>query len=228
MRRSQLLICVIFVVYGFVGIISATGGQNIGSNVLSALSLTALFLSVSDVFGKIANVLFAKNILQNAVSIAVDFLKDKINEGGVSLNINLRNTVENLENTVGYRPNVKLVHPSEFDRSILFRILQIISGLLFIIGVAIFIIMPFIEENLLSASITSTISLFAFAAMMCCMFLDEMAEDINQRNNEIMNEKYAIIVSQYQDFRLYNDLYFHYYKDFQITYGNKMKSKEGK
>ncbi|WP_022766626.1 hypothetical protein [Butyrivibrio sp. XPD2006] len=222
MRKSQLLICVIFILYAVVGGLCATGWLNIGNNVLGALSLTALFFSVSDVFVKVRNVLFEKNVLQNVVGIAVLFLNEKMKEVGTHHNINIRNTIENLEDTVGYKCDRKMIHPNEYAKLRFIRGLLLASDILFVLGVAIFIIMPFIKDNLLPQGFTSVVSLFAFSAMMCCMFLDEMAMDISQRNNEIMNEKYAIICGQFQDFRTFNEMYFHYYKDYLIMYGDKL------
>ena len=89
--------------------------------------------------------------------------------------------------------------------------------ILFIIGIASFIIVPFLNQNITNTKTTSLITILAFAAMSLSLFLDELIDEKQSDINNLLNDKHLAINAEYSDFRSYFESNMYYRNDLKAN-----------
>lgn len=89
---------VIAVVYMLVAMTNLLGILQIGNNIFMALSLSALFLSVSDFFYKSLMILENNNVFQCELQVMINFLEQKKSTNIVGPLMVVDNYIGNLKN----------------------------------------------------------------------------------------------------------------------------------
>ena len=192
------------------------GHISMGDNLLFALSTSALLLSGSDAFSKIVAFLCVNNIYNADLKLAVDFLDSKIKSGEINSGfLNVRNTSENFKYLM--QKNYKFCHPNDYSQKVTIKALNLISVFLFIIGIATFIIVPFINHTITNTVLTSIVTIFAFSAMTLCLYLDDLINEKQEKITSFLNEKVPPIYIDYNDFYLYFNTRMFYRDDLQSS-----------
>lgn len=225
MRKSKYLFAVISVVYACVGLLNMVGALRVGTNIFAALSITALFISLGDIFEKIYGYLYNRNLIRAEKKVDIDFLNSKLESGVLCINLNIRNAIENIKEDDIAISKYEFCHPAEYTKKRHMKAINIISITCFIIGIAVFIILPLIITNIFSEKMISVISLFAFSVMMMGMHVDEKILDIQMKYNSLVIEKSAIIRGAFCDFDAYHGQFFMFFNDLKAQ-GNIGKENE--
>ena len=106
----------------------------ISENLLFALSVSALLISMSDVINKACDYMCAQNAFNANMRIAIDFLDGKISDGYIpSRCIDVRNVRENYNSFL--KKDYVFCHPSEYVKKPWIRVLSKISFILFVYSV---------------------------------------------------------------------------------------------
>lgn len=190
-------------VYALVAIANLAGRINIQNNIVVALSSAALLLSFSDAFFKLAMILETNNIMQCELLVSITFLEEKSKNGVTTPMFIVDNAIGNFKIVKGYNPHYKFVNPAVFESTRWYKIMNTIATVLFVSGVATFIFIPFFYGNTLKEIEITSMSVFAFSAMMLCMFLDDVINDLQQTINRIQNDKQTIIQAAFPEFYSY-------------------------
>ena len=78
--------------------------------------------------------------------------------------------------------------------------MEVLSQICFILSIAVFILLPFLP-TIFQSSISTLLTLGAFAAMCFNQYITEAITDIlNKRNDDFMNKEQVIIQTAYPDF----------------------------
>lgn len=216
MRKSKFIFLILCVTYVLVGIGSMFNLLDIGNNVLLGLSVAALLISVGDVFDKIAIYRIVSNFYYMSLNLTINFLNSKIQTRLTSHPIiNIRNVTEGLVQM--QKKNYTPCHPADYKENKLNNALKIVSFFFFVFGIASFIILPFINVDLLNTNVTTPITIFAFSAMSLSLFLDELIQNMQDSQNDLVNDKHLIIQSVYSDFQQYYSMQMYYRNDLIAT-----------
>ncbi|SFT33450.1 hypothetical protein SAMN02910301_0414 [Lachnospiraceae bacterium XBD2001] len=212
MKQSKFIFIILAVIYVTMAIASPFKILRISENLLFALSVSALLISMSDVINKACDYMCAQNAFNANMRIAIDFLDGKISAGYIpSRCINVRNVRENYNSFL--KKDYVFCHPSEYVKKPWIRVLSEISFILFVLGIAAFIIIPFLAIELVNGVVTTIVTFSAFAAMALGLFFDELIGEKNADINALMNEKHLIIYAEYPDFRTYYEMHMNYIND---------------
>ena len=212
MRKSKYIFIILAIVYGVVAIAEVNNLLLVDNNVIFGLSTSALLISVSDCCCKLYMLINEKNNYNETLKYTIDFLENKISNGyAYNPAFNTRNLKEHLELLLNNRQSV---HPMDFCKNRKYIVLQKMYMALFAIGIAAFIIIPFIDYDLSSSCITSFVTLLAFVAMNIGMYIDERVYDVRENNAELFNDKHLIIQNGYSDFRNYFESKLYYRNDY--------------
>ena len=216
MKKSKYVFIILALVYVAMAILYPFDVLNIGENLLFALSFSALLLSASDVISKIAGYLCISNTYNADLKITIDFLESKIQCGFTQTRtINVRNVVGNCKELL--KKNYKYCHPEDYAHKTIIKIQNVFSMILLIIGIASFIIIPFLNQNITNTKTTSIITILAFAAMSLSLFLDELIEEKQSDINILINDKHLAINAEYPDFRSFFESNMYYRNDLKAN-----------
>ena len=203
MKKSHYMFIVIAGVYFLVAMTNLIGILNVGNNIFMALSLSALLLSISDFFYKSLMILENNNIFQCELQVMIKFLEQKEAADVVSPLILIDNYIGNLKMIKGYDPKYVFVNPAEFSKTKRYKFTYLLAIAFFVLGIMVFIFIPFINVDLINEREVASITLFAFAIMMLCMYLDEKNIDIQTTSAEIVGVKYPEVRRAFSDFDSY-------------------------
>ena len=211
MNKSKSMFLFMSAAYFFMGIFYFSGLLNIGNNLLFALSLAALFISIGDICSKIANTKYLYNLYNAELKITIDFLNDKIKNGYPAKYIYMNNFKEALEYQLetGY----SFCHPADYAKKKLWIILSILSYASFGSGIVSFIVIPLLNELPFEAHIIPVITMFAFAAVMLSLFCDEKYAEKQTEINSLLNDKHLIFQMEFMDFSKYFQTRMYYRND---------------
>lgn len=212
MRKSKYIFIILAIVYGGVAFAEINNLLLVDNNVIFGLSVSALLISVSDCCSKYYTLKNEKNNYNETLKYTIQFLDEKIN-GGCASNwaFNTRNLKENLEILLN---NQESVHPMDFRKQKKYLYLQKFYMIFFAVGIASFIIIPFVKYDLSGSCITSFVTLLAFVAMNIGMYIDEQIYDVRDCNADLFNDKHLIIQNGYSDFRGFLDSKLYYRNDY--------------
>lgn len=212
MKKSKFVFVILSVVYLLMGILYPFGVLDIGGNLLLALSTAALLISLGDICEKIHIYRIEANQYNAALDITIEYLDSKISSGQINNPIiSVRNFKANLENL--QKKNYKFCHPSDYISNKCNWFLRTLSFVLFIVGIASFIVIPFISENISNSAATSVITILAFAAMALSLFFDEIIIDKQHSLNNLMQDKHLVLQSAFSDFLNYFQIHMFYMND---------------
>ncbi|MCR4638479.1 hypothetical protein [Ruminococcus sp.] len=212
MKKSKYVFIIFALVYVAMAILYPFNVLNIGENLLFALSFSALLLSTSDVISKIAGYLCISNTYNADLMITIDFLESKIQYGLTQTRtINVRNVMGNCKELL--KKKYKYCHPEDYAHKTIIKIQNVLSMILFIIGIASFIIIPFLNQNITNTKTTSIITILAFSAMSLSLFLDELIGEKQSEINILINDKHLAINAEYPDFRSFFESNMYYRND---------------
>ena len=216
MKKSKYVFIIFALVYVAMAILYPFNVLNIGENLLFALSFSAMLLSASDVISKIAGYLCISNTYNADLKITIDFLESKIQCGFTQTRtINVRNVAENCKELL--KTKYKYCHPDDYAHKTIIKAHNIFSMILFIIGIASFIIIPFLNQNITNTKTTSIITILAFAAMSLSLFLDELIGEKQSDINILINDKHLAINAEYPDFRSFFESNMYYRNDLKAN-----------
>ena len=201
MQRSKYIFVILAIIYSVIGICYFFDGLIISDNLLLALSVTALLISVSDVFSKIAEYCIQCNAYCASLKITIDFLDTKTSVGNNNTIIDFVNVKKSLIDL--QRKKYKFISPDEYERTKLIKGLRYISIVLFVLGMASFIAIPFMKDSIASTKISSIITIFAFSSMALSMFFDELLISKQADQERLLNDKHSIIFCSFSDFHSY-------------------------
>ncbi len=216
MKKSKFVFIILAIVYAVMALLYPFDILNIGDNLLFALSFSALLLSTSDVVSKFAGYLCISNTYNADLKTTIDFLDLKIKDGFTNnKTINVRNVKANCKDLL--KKDYKYCHPDDYTHKTSIKVQNNISMVLFVLGIAAFIIFPFISYNMTNTKITSIITIFAFAAMALSLFIDELIVEKQSSINILINEKHLAIIAEYPDFKSYFETHMYYRNDLTLT-----------
>ena len=216
MTKSKFLFLVIAIVYICVGVLNCFEILRIGTNIYAALSITALFLSLGDVFEKIHGYLYNTNLVRAEKKVEIDFLNQKLEGNIYSTHLNIRNTIENIKEDDIAISKYVFCHPVYYTKRKHMKTISALSTACFVVGMAAFIILPLVKANIISEDIISVISVFAFSIMMVGMYIDERILEKQVKYNNLVNEKSAIIRDSFADFDAYHGQFFLFINDLKV------------
>ena len=154
MSKSKYVFIILAIVYILIGIASPLNIIDVGDNLLFALSLSALMLSISDIIQKLALYFCIRNRYNFELKTTLVFLSNKEQLGYANTTkINVRNIIETLSGLM--IPNYKTCHPQEYQKRVLVKYANVTSIVVFCIGIASFISIPLL-----------TISIYGFVSTM--------------------------------------------------------------
>ena len=197
MNRSKQ----VFLILAFVYIGIAFGDMvcifTIDESVLLGLSCSSLLITLADAIDKFCKYLVIKNDYDFSLLVTSDFLQSKISEGLINEKgfdiYNLKYNIDIL------RTKSNPIHPVNYGKKRVFKILYTVSIVFFVSGIASFIIIPFsqIEVN---NSISKHVTVFAFAFMCGNMFLDETKNNMAHEKYLFNLDKQGLISSLFTDY----------------------------
>lgn len=200
MKKSKSIFLIMAVIYFAVAILGGVGYLTISENILLGLSLSALLSSISDISYNIGWKKIATNEFGYIVRVTLDFLSEKKahNANMYNPNINIRGVTQCVE---GMSKNYKnSLHPTEYGKNLYIKAMEVLSQICFILSIAAFILLPFLP-TIFQSSISTLLTLGAFAAMCFNQYITEAITDIlNKRNDDFMNKEQVIIQTAYPDF----------------------------
>ena len=206
MKKSKYIFIIMSLVYIVMAVLYLCWFITMGDNLLFALSTAALLLSVSDAFGKMVTFLCVNNTYNADLKLTIDFLDSKISSGQVITRIiNVRNTRENFKFLI--KKKYTFCHPQDYSQKTIIKVLQFISIFLFIMGIATFIIVPFVNYTITNGVLTSIVTIFAFSAMTLCLYLDDLINEKQEKITVFLNEKIPPLSMDYNDFYIYFRLF---------------------
>lgn len=212
MKKSKFVFIILAIVYAVMAILYPFDILNIGDNLLLALSLSAFLLSTSDIVSKNAGYQCISNTYNAELKTTIDFLDLKIKDGFTNTKtINVRNVRANCKELL--KNDYKYCHPDDYAHKTIIKLQNMISVILFILGIASFIIVPFLRYNMTNTKTTSIITILAFAAMAFSLFLDELIAEKQSNRNILINEKQLAITAEYPDFKSYFETHMYYRND---------------
>lgn len=109
------------------------------------------------------------------------------------------------------------MHPSDYAKKRILALINVLTLILFILGITAFIIIPFISANITGTKITSIITILAFASMALGLFFDELIDDKQAEINTLLSEKHLVINAEYPTFRNYFESNMYYRNDLKAS-----------
>lgn len=216
MKKSKFIFIILAVVYALMAFLYPFNVLKVGENLLFALSVSALLISSSDVLNKAGMYLFISNTYNADLKITIDFLDYMIQNGFTNTrNINVRNIRENYNELL--KKNYTFCHPSDYAKKRKLVIINVVSMILFILGITAFIIIPFIATSITGTKITSIITILAFASMALGLFFDELIDEKQAEINAVLFEKHLVINAEYPNFRNYFESNMYYRNDLKAS-----------
>lgn len=202
MKKSSFVFLILSIVYSFIALGYLFGIITIHINIVLGLSLTALLISISDILNKIVLYRVLENEYQTILYYTVTFLDIKIQGKQVNNQImNIRNFKDAL--SVYKNKNYTLIHPQEFNNNRLNSVLNNISIVMFVLGISVFIITPFIDNYDYFERIATPITILAFAAMCLGLYIDDGIQSIHEKRNNLLQDKHILVQASYPDFYAY-------------------------
>jgi len=210
MKKSKNIFLIMSIIYFAVAVLGELGYLSISENILLGLSLSALLSSISDILYNIRWKLIATNELGYTLHVTLKFLLEKkahnapIHNPSVNI-IGVRQYVEGMS-----KKYKNALYPAEYSKKKILEVLEVLSQICFILSIASFMLPPFLPSTF-QISISTMLTLSAFAAMCLNLYITESLEDImNKRNDDFANKEQLIIQTAYPDFNGFlNEQYWH-------------------
>ena len=203
MKKTKYVFLIFSVVYILIIVLQFTNVIIISDMILLGLSLSALFMSLADLFENINTLLVVENELNFVCLFASNFLNEHIpTQMGVSSSmINIRNLKKNVELLA---PNYKKgVHPSEFMKRKINKVLSVMYVICFVISIASFILVPFFKNVQNIQFLSRIFTLLAFSVMCFNLFISECIVEVTEKRNGFFNDKQLLIEMIHQGFMNY-------------------------
>jgi hypothetical protein len=173
---------------------------SVSNNVLLGLSIASLFISLGDTVDKLVGICIWRNIYEYSLYVTSCYLTEKIDNNVLpSISIDAYNVRLNID---GLRTNKQKVpsEPLKYQNKKRFGLFGLISKILFIIGIAIFVLSPFVIVDFNINDLSKTITIFAFAFMCINIFLGDYQQDIINSKNNCEMDKHLIIEAAFPGF----------------------------
>lgn len=216
MKKSSYVFLIMSLVYLFVLVGYVFRFINIHNNTILGLSVTALFISISEVLNKITILRSIDNQYQLSIQYTVEFLDKKINDGFVYHPIvNIRNVKASIESIRNKHKTP--INSNDYAHNLGNKVLYAFSQGCFVIGISSFIVTPFILEEVAAGINTAIITIAAFAAMCFGLFIDELIQSKQIDLNSLLSDKHLIIQNVYQDFPLCFTTQMYYQNDIKAN-----------
>ena len=216
MKKSKFVFIILAVVYALMALLYPFDVLKIGENLLFALSVSALLISTSDIFNKVGMYLYTTNTYNADLKVTIDFLDYMIKNGFTNTrNMNVRNVKENYDELL--KKNYTFCHPSDYAKKKILAIINVVTLILFILGITAFIIIPFIDAKITDSKMTSIITILAFSSMALGLFFDELIDEKQVEINALLSEKHLVINAEYPTFRNYFESNMYYRNDLKAS-----------
>lgn len=202
MNRSKSVFIILAIVYVLVALGLKFEVLSVNNNILLGLSISALLISISDAINKYVYYRQSVNLFQFELQKTIDFLQNKI-EAGLTNSpvVNIRNFTSNL--SILKKNNYNPYHPNDYDKNKINKSFHIIAFIIFVLGIAAFISIPFIKENIANTSINMLITILAFASMNLTLYFDEIIQEEQDKRINLTCDKHLLIQCVYSDFLNY-------------------------
>ena len=123
--------------------------------------------------------------------IASEFLTKQIQEGTKpNTNIDVYNVRKNVDELATSK---KALHPAEYKEKKVLKAFHNLTKVLFIIAITIFVVVPFVKQELDVIGISQLITLFAFASLCINVALTDQQADIQWKRQNFEIDKQIII-----------------------------------
>lgn len=200
MKKSTNVFLIMAVIYFVIAILGWTEKLTISENILFGLSLSALLASASDILYNMRWKNMVANEFDYVVRVTLKFLSEKKEQNSCiyNSNINIQGVRQCVE---GMSKNYKkALHPTKYCKRKFMKIMDVFSQICFILSIASFVLSPFLPM-IIQNSISTQLTLCAFATMCLNLYIGESITDIlNRRNDDFMNKEQLIIQTAYPDF----------------------------
>ena len=191
----------VFLIFAFIYAGVAVGGMFsilvINESVLLGLSISSLFISLADAINNYCRIRALRNDYNYALSVASDYLQNRIEEGCLSVGnfdvCNIKYGIDVLKTCANP------VHPVEYNKKKFLKYGNVTSTVIFAIGIASFVILPFIRTGT-EIGIARFITVIAFASMCGNLFLNDLENDIIQNKYLFDSDKQSLISSLFPNY----------------------------
>lgn len=216
MRKSKYVFLVFAVVYVLIYILDILNVVTVNENTLFGLTLSAFWISLSDVCNHIATYRYTRNELGYICQITSNVLQEYIPSGVTQtpIVINLK------KNVAALVPNYKLmIHPNEFLHNRTNRIIGILENGCFVLSIAFFVLTPYLVVSV-NQQISICLTLLAFSTMCFNIFILDIIADYMEKKNNFMNNTQITIQSFVPEFNIFLNRCLFYEESFE-AYKNK-------
>lgn len=213
MKKSHFIFLIMACVYFAISLLSFTEIIVVLDNILLGLSMTALLMSLSEIYEGWLLYRVGRNELRFICLFTSNFLKGMISSRANIHNnlVSVGNVKKNVEQFVSHYELG--VHPSEYCKNKRNHFLHNISVLFFVLSIAVFLSTPFLPPFSARAG-SMFLTLLAFSMMSLNLFVSECVSEISEKRNSFFNNTQIIIEAIYPGFSGYLNRSLYYYEDF--------------
>jgi hypothetical protein len=216
MKKSKYFFLILCLAYICAAVFSCFDWFAISENILFALSLSALLISIGEVLENVILWRDMDNNYQYDLMITSEFLSEKIkNTQGKYIPISLRNVKEYMDVRRHKRGQPK--HPREFQKNYLDTGLSFVAGACFVAGIAVFILFPMFKIIDIDYNLSKIITVLAFAAMSFNIFIKELIATVQDSTNKLCGEMHCVIQTVFPEFQTAFSMRTTYYNDYLAT-----------
>lgn len=193
MRKSKYVFLIFAVLYILISILNILNIVNVGENIMSGLTFSAFFMSLSDVCNNAVTYRITRNEMGYICYVTSNVLQEYIS-GGIkeTPHVDVINLKKNVEQLV---PNYKeKIHPNKFYMNKTNKMLDILGNACFVLAIVSFVVTPYLEISL-NQKVTAGLTLLAFSIMCFNIFISEIVAEYFDKKNNFMNNTQIIIQS---------------------------------
>ena len=199
MKKSKYVYLILFVVYMVIALASSCSILSINENVLLGLSIASLFMSLSDMFSNIIQIMLEKNEYNYSLFITSEFLQQKIQAGFITANcIDVCNIKYNIDALMSTK---NPTYPNTYNKKRGFLFLHIFSVIFLVLAISCFIGFPFLTIS--NNNLAKYVTIVAFAFVCLNLYLNEVEYEIKVNEHSLKNDKQSLIRVLFPDFDSY-------------------------
>ena len=205
MTKSKYVFFVLGIVYLGIALGSFFSVISINNNVLLGLSVSSCLISAGELVNSVGSFFSCRNSFCYSLKYTSEYLSFRIaNNIQPRTNVDVYNIKFGIDEALANR---KAIHPVEYDKKKVFPVLRLISRVLFIIGIACFILVPFINHEFNTQTASRVITIVAFAFMCLDIGVNDLVQETVSEKIRFEYDKVVIIDDAFTGFT--NDYYYH-------------------
>lgn len=199
MNKSNYFFITLGTVYLIIAISACSGVIVLDNNVLFGLALSSLFIAIGGLIDRSLEYILLKNEYKYYVKVTSDFLQEKIDVGaGANNQLDVFVIKETLEEQCS--GTNRAVHPGEYEKRKSIKHTRIVSTIFFIIGISVFIFIPFAVVDSRFAFISNIVTVCAFAIICFEYHMEEKKKRQEIKLYFFRCDKQAIVNMAYPDY----------------------------